>query len=288
MKSALFIFLLFINAPVLFAAGVPATCSEIMEELQAEQRSRLSRLEENFMKAVWDYRKYQETVYTPLWEAARQKNDRFSPENRMKGAVAFERYRHLADTDQENARAAVKRVQEVLDYLESGFIQNNACNVQGELPQRISDFRNCMEVYAAETTDRIAALRRLISDFYEEQERFSEMVERHITDNPSDHDTFEDRFRDYLFADNVQAVSEFLRLVRELQDRFEQKWPGKKCCQACEADQTIGQDPVLSQIRLDAQGEKGVAGQMVNNARILDAFNKMDEAREDSEDQTRS
>lgn len=269
-----------INPPsVSLYAATPQSCPEAMEALRAKQLSRLFRMEEDFMKAPWYYRKYQEMVYGSLWQASLMKKDRFSQEKQSEGAIAFERYRYLADQEREKARQTFKRIEATLKNIEEGLQSHGVCSPPGtidEVGDPISDFHNCMEIFVTETGDRLTALHRLVSRFYKDQEAFSEMVEAHLSDNRSDHDTFTDRFRDYLFSGLVRSTSEFLSLTRELQERFEHKWPGDPCCKACLADKTANQDPVLNQVKLDPQGETGVAGNVVNNARIGDAFDNFE------------
>ena len=176
MKVILFFVLLLatFDAAVL-AANDSKECSVVMEELRQAQLTRLFRLEEEFRKAAWEYRKYQETVYTPLWQAARSKNDRFSREKRIAGEIAFERYRHEADVFQEKARQAFNHIRLHLDSLASGFPREDACRHAGDgNPQHFSDFNNCTEIFMAETGDRLVSLRRHLLKYYNGQEAFSE------------------------------------------------------------------------------------------------------------------
>ncbi len=64
--------------------------------------------------------------------------------------------------------------------------------------------------------------------------------------------------------------------MRDLQERFEQKWPATECCSACIADKASRQDPVLNQIKLDPQGSTGVGGNLVNNAGLGAAFERFE------------
>jgi hypothetical protein len=273
-----FLLMLLLPSVNLYAASNYPTCEFAMEELRSEQMARLARLEESFMKTTWHYRKYQGIVYEPLWRAAKNKNDRFSKEKRAEGEVAYDRYRSLADGEHDEAQKQFRMLHEILRNLQASMPRDYACRGVGESsPDKISDFGNCMEIFLTETGDRFNLLQRLFSDYYKNQESFSEMVEEHLADNLSDHDTFDDRFRDYLFTAVVKTQSEFLRVTEDLDERFERKWPGKECCAACAKDKTMDQDAVLSEVKLDPQGATGAAGNVVNNARIGDAFARFDE-----------
>jgi hypothetical protein len=151
-----------------------SSCYSAMEDLRQRQLDRLIRLDEDFRRAAWEYRKYHEAVYTPLWAAALQKNDRYSSkEKRAEGEVAFERIRHLADTAQETARQAFKRIERGLDGLESGLPRDYSCRTSLGDPHKLtSGFRNCMEIFAAETEDRFVQLRALFSKYFGDQESF--------------------------------------------------------------------------------------------------------------------
>lgn len=266
------------------------TCHETMDELRAKQLSRLLRIEEDFMRASWHYRKNQEIIYTPLWQAGRDKDKSDSKQVRAEGAVAYERYRQMADREREKAHEFFKRANQNMKALESGLPKHFDCQGTGIASQDpISDFRNCMEIFNEETGARLSELRALLAKFYKDQETFTEMVESHYGDTLSDHDTFEDRFNDYLYLAQVRTTSRFLSVTRDLENRFERLWPGVKCCDACLADRTFRHDAVLEQVKPDPQGMSGVAGNLVNNARLTDAFKRFDENGEDeSEDQTRS
>ena len=101
--------------PSLLHAAEPQSCRQTMEAIRGDQLMRLSRIEEDFMKASWYYRKSQETVYTPLWEAGLKKLDAYSKTQQAEGEVAFGRYRHDADTDHEQAVQAVERIKSGLE-----------------------------------------------------------------------------------------------------------------------------------------------------------------------------
>ena len=73
------------------------------------------------------------------------------------------------------------------------------------------------------------------------------------------------------------GIKKILYLLRELQDRLERTWPGERCCAVCVADPQLRKDPVLRQIGLDSQGAEGVAGNLVNKAKLTDAFKRLEE-----------
>lgn len=255
-------------------------CAKNVEELRTEALTALYRQEEEFRNVVWYFRKYQEMVYDPLWQAVIMRKDTFSKERKAEGEVLYQRYRLLADQTRLRGSNALEAVMGALEKIEKGLVHETVCDgavLQGKSSENISQFNLCMGIWNHETEDKIGKLRKLITRYKKKEEEFSELVESSLTNNPSDHDTFEDRYKDYFFETDSKTQIAFLRLSREIKERFEHTWPAERCCQVCGADQKTQWDPVLSQLKLDPQGAVGAAGQIVNNARLLPAFKAMEE-----------
>ena len=259
-----FLILLFVSR--LYAADPITSCSQTQENLQHDQLTRLALLETDFMKAAWYYRKSQETVYTPLWEAGVKTRDAYSKSKQAEGSIAFDRYRHEADADHEQAVQAVQR------------LELNLKNFQENLTHEDSCAGNCKDIFNTETADRSRVLRRLIAGFFKQQQNFSDRIEKHMTESISDHDKFEDRFREHLEPVTLKATSQFLALIRDLQERYQYQWPGGACCTSCAAGPpSPADDAVLKRLKPGGQGVQGVAGEIVNNTGLVKAFKKMDE-----------
>lgn len=284
-KRALLFLLLAVFTKPVFADEV---CAKNVETLRTNALTALYRLEESYRDAGWNYKKYQEMVYNQLWNAVIKRKDAYSQEKKTEGELLYQRYRLASGQRLRRAENDLEAVFRELEIVKKGLAKEDSCGgaLESEKPgENISQFNNCMEIWNHETGDLLKDLEKLLKRYEKKQTDFSEMIEAHLADNPSGHDTFEDRYHDYFYEFDFKTQSLFLKLVRNVQERFEWKWPAEECCAVCQADRQSRWDPVLSQVKPDPQGDSGVGGNLVNNARLKLAFEKFEQQKEEEEEE---
>lgn len=265
------------------------TCGKNVESLRANALTALHRFDENFRNAGWNYRKYQELVYNPLWEAVVKRRDTYSKERQTEGEVLYRRYRLAADQRSGLAESDLENAFREFETVKRGMVQEDSCGgaLKSAKPgENISQFNNCMSLWNHGTGDLILAVEKLLKRYQKKQKEFSELLEAHLSDNPSEHDTFEDRYYNHFYEFDLKTQVLFLRLIHQIRERFELSWPAEECCAVCKADQKSRWDPVLSQVKPDPQGDAGVAGNLVNNARLKQAFERFEKEQAAAENET--
>lgn len=279
MRANKLLFGLIILSAFCLPVSADEICSKNVENLRSDALTALYRLEESYRDAGWNYKKYQEMVYNQLWNAVIKRKDAYSEVKKTEGEVLYQRYRLASDQRLRRAENDLEAAFRELETVKKGLVKEDSCGgaLQSEKPgDNISQFNNCMEIWDHETGDLLKDLEKLLKRYEKKQADFSEMIEAHLTDNPSNHDTFEDRYHDFFYEFDFKTQAVFLKLVRNIQERFEWNWPAEECCAVCQADQRSRWDPVLSQVKPDPQGDSGVGGNLVNNARLKLAFEKFE------------
>lgn len=252
-------------------AADPSSCEDQLTEKWIGMMDDVKRMETYFMERKWNYLKYWETVYNPLWQAQIRKDDQLSEKRRAEGEVLYARYSRLAEDYLSDAELADEKLTERISSLYEAVKAIPSC-CSGH------DFRQCMaprsqDIFErTENFDKILQLRKTV------ETEFSARVRASVLERPSDHDEFSSRYLEYIERFEGSETVKILRLLRELRDSLEAVWPGQKCCALCVPVSTdTSQDPVLTRLKPNDQGQTGVDGRVVNNASVIKAFEEFEE-----------
>ena len=255
----------------LHASVTPATCADDLEVKKQQALEDLRELEQAWNETHVHFIKYWETTYNPLWMAQLKREDKFSTALQADGEMLFDRYSHFA----EEAKIQAQDEQEVVDQKLASFtghIENltNCCPV--------TDTKECLSFRRDEIKEELMDFTELIQKNAQDHRLLSGQIEQTLHENPSEHLPFGNRYAERFERWNVKVHPEFLMRQRMLREKLEVDWPAEKCCALCTADKLgISQDPVLNALKPDAQGSKGVSGQVVNQADVVKAFEEHDE-----------
>ncbi len=262
--------------PPQLSAG-PEECRSSVESVRQKMTQHLWRLENNFVQMNWQYWRYWEVVYGPLWEARLKMKDPFSRALKAEGEVLYGRYDRLAKTYWELARSGwAETMNEFEEAGKGAELTDATCPAK--------PYQNCLGAWYGTLAERLKVLRDLLRYYDREQNNFAEGLRKTLEETPSDHPDFAQRYHEDLEKMVLKAHPDFFKKIREIRDSLESEWPGQKCCQLCTADL---HDPVLEALKLDPQGSLGAGGKVVNNASVNAAFERFDQEKkqEEQEDQ---
>ncbi len=268
--------------PLFFAASAVSAeeCPAAADVYRSESLTRLFRLEKYYVTAAWHYRKAQEIVYNPLWEANIRKNDRFSKERRAEGEVHFGRYRHEADAAESQADKNARRMMREFEKLQKVWPSGIRCGnqpVDTSVAPSQASFDTCATVWRGEWDRKISEMERVLKEFQLWEARISMAAEKTLGETPSDHLKMTDRFAEYYSEVDLKINAGFQRLHRELRELLELKWPAAECCKVCAADESISVDPVFGKVKLEPSGPRGVDGETYKPSSLLEAFQNMND-----------
>ncbi len=273
-RLLVFLFCLFILCPVLNAAEPnPDACEDSLTEKWVSMLEDLKRTETFFMESKWNYLKYWETVYNPLWQAQIKKDDTLSLTRKAEGEVLFARYQQLAEDYLSLAEEADSLLRQHLNSLKTAAKLFPSCCVS-------HDYRVCMAPRSQDIIERAENLEKILELRKSIEIEFSARVRANVHDRPSDHDDFSSRYQNYLQDLEITGNVKILVLIRDLRESLEINWPGQKCCKLCKpVSNDLSQDPVLNRLKPDKQGQTGADGRLVNNASIVKAFERFEESK---------
>ena len=276
-KPVFFVVLfLLIFAPFARASVTPEACSRNLEKTRHHALRDLSRLEKYLNEAYSQDLKSWETVYNPLWMARLKKEDRFSATLRAEGEMLYGRYRTFADDFKRLAANAQNQAGAHLESFKKQTAALTAC-----CP--VIDAQECLAYRRDEVQSETADFEKLLAKMAQEKKLFAQETEQALSENPSEHPPFGNRYAGHFERWDVKLYPEFLVRLRTLREKFEVEWPGEKCCAECTADRLgISQDPVLNALRPDPQGAKGASGKLVNGASVTAAFKEYDQSKAQS------
>jgi hypothetical protein len=255
-------------------------CANLAETYRTDSLSRLFRLEKYYVTAAWHYRKSQETVYNPLWEANLRQKDRFSRDRRAEGEVIFRRYRAEADrltsTADRNARKTLREFEKLEKVWTAGIYCGSLGPDPGLKPSQTA-FDTCMSLWKNDWDQGVIELKRVLKEFQLWEGKISLAAEKTLNETPSDHAKFTDRFRDYFSEIDLRIYADFQAVTRKLRELLELRWPAGDCCRVCGGDKTAEVDPVFGLVKLDPIGSRGVDDQTYKKSSLLEAFKTMNE-----------
>ncbi len=263
---ALFIF------PLTLCAGevTPDACTEKTDEKFVAMLEEVKKLDLDYFDRERNLIKHWETLYNPLWQARVKKDDPFSTSRHAEGEMLYKRYNQMQEDYLALAEEASAGMAERLEAVrESVKSLPGCCNSTA--------YRMCMNSWRDDLNTRVDAMEQFLKNRKTHEIEFSSRLRAALEEKPSDHDAFEDRYAEQLTKWAASSRAGFLSKIRDIREKLEVDWPGPKCCAQCtEEGQDESNDPVLKRVKPDPQGNKGVAGNIVNNSDIKAAFDRYD------------
>ncbi len=267
---------------IFFAVVTPmadaASCSEKLNLIRVRGLRELSALESSFVEMAWQYQKYREAVYVPLWQATLQTRDRFTRSERVQGEVLRGRYQSEAGTYLQKAKRNRRSM------------NRHWKNIQKQTEKMVASceviaFRDCMQYFFDHAEENLRLLQKQCKRYLADQDRWNEDVQKSLEEVPGDHTNFSSRFRRRTEEWEAQFYPVFLATLRILRESFEQNESDAACCASCERGETLMErDPIVKQLKPDLQPEGALAGKVTNRATLTRAY----EAFKEREKQTAS
>ncbi len=254
----------------------PQHCEKGIDSIRLDALDSLRRVESHFANAAWQYQRYRETVYVPLWDAVHMRRDRFSPERQVQGKVLALRYHEEArvyrSLAQEETRSMFRAWRRLLNLYRTFPA---VCEVQS--------FQNCSYIWQDQMLERLRLLGQLLHRYDGEQRDLNRRAARAMFENPSEHHNFGERFQETYERWQVKITPQLLGMIRDIRERAAVEVPGNCCAQCREEELAITQDPVISRVKPDPQSAESMTGKVTNQSGLMPAFTVMDEA-EDRKD----
>lgn len=256
--------------PIFLGFSAPQ-CNRELAGDQSDILHSLFELEQNFVQMKWQFHKYREAVYRPLWEARFKSEDPFSLEREAEGKLLYGRYRHLADSLLSLADEAEGKMFDEVDKIRASLTKVTEACKSGE-------FQNCLGPWWIDLQERLNAFQIFLKKYGLQERKLSDRVEQTIKENPSEHHDFGERYYEFYTEWAVKVYPEFLKQIRIIREKIELDWPNQKCCAVCEPrGQEFSKDTVLSQVSPDREGARGVEGQVVKQKGVTQAFDELEE-----------
>lgn len=201
-------------------------CSLRHQAQQSDILHSLFELEQNFVQMKWQYHKYRETLYHPLWEARTQSDDSFSPERQAGGKMQYARYEHEAKSFLSLAEESQSKVFSSIDEIQSKLRKVTEVCERGE-------FQNCVGPWLNDLEDWLGSFELFLKKYGLQERKLSERVELTVKESPSEHHNFGERYYDFYADWAVKVYPDFLKQIRKIREKIELRWP-QKCCELCE------------------------------------------------------
>lgn len=258
-------------------------CAQSLQPSREVMLKKLDSVERTFVEMKWNFTKYREITYKPLWEAKQMMQDQLSIGRSAEGEVLFNRYQHNAEVYQNRAEEFASFIFERLDEMKREiYTFNQVCSAWG--------FLDCFEMWNDRFKVRLKELEIFLRDHIGAQRRLNEQVADALYDNPSEHHEYGDRFVEYFSDWERLDLPNFLVLMRSIQEKLEYSWPGEKCCLYCEEGAVYYAETAIKNVlKADPEASFGVRGNVVGKTNLNEAFEEMytrseEELGEDSEE----
>lgn len=228
--SLLFIFIFAFHSSLIAAEEVPleasSSCSSHMQENFSNYLTFLSDLENSLIQMTWQFEKYRETVYNPLWEYSKSLNDKTTPTVYSKAKVLYDHYDGMAQIYLSNAKEHSEELTKTLDSFEAEFT-----NIQTHCP--IPQFFDCLTPWADKTVEVLTDLRKLLQKRILQEMQLNDEVQESLKDSESAHDSYALRTLPVFEKWHKEFTPKFQSLLRTLRAQIELDWPANHCCAIC-------------------------------------------------------
>lgn len=281
LKSAVLCLLVFLLAFSAWAAEAPSpsACEDKVTAKWVQMLEDLKRFETLYTEKDWNLLKYWETVYDPLWQASLKRQDPYSQARKAEGEMLSKRYQDLAESYLALAEEARTDMKKKIKDVRQGLKDLPKCCDS-------ADYRICMAPRRQDVEIRLDELMKFLKAERTDEDEFSSRMRASVDEKPSDHDALVARYGERFQKMETEARFKFMEKLRAVREKLEVGWPGDACCKKCTpAAQSVSNDPVLARVKPDPQGNAGVAGKIVNNASVVDAFDRFEKQKKG---QTRS
>lgn len=248
----------------------PHQCMQMLEEVRSDLLDRWYRFEEHFVQMKWEYWKFREVVYFPLWQAKMMKENEYSSEKAVEGELLFARYRHFADVYLEEAEIETKDMLSAFEDVKDQIGRmGTVCAAW--------DYQDCLGYWRDKLRLWFDDFEALIQRYVKEEKSFAVEIENTVQENASEHHDFAERYHEKMTTWNYQYYPEVLRKIRELREELEFTWPADKCCESCTmGNVSNAMDPLFGDRERSRVSERqGIGGDVVSKNNLVRAMDEI-------------